>query len=328
MRRIALLCPMIILAGPGLSACLENQGARQGNDAKGATEGLGTNPNATDTGGATTAPDTTDTTPPDTATSTTPGTTPTDTTSPETTECLAVNADCMAGTCCAGLACIGLIDTYIPPTCQAPRPDGTSCGEDSWCTSGHCLDGTCGQLPECSSEGRKCIFQDACCAGLVCTGSPYAYGECMRKQPLHAYCEDARWCESGLCADGACVAPSCQPNGVQCESTECCSGLCRSPIDSYGPAVCTPPAPDGAWCDWDGMCASGKCADGNCAAAACAARGSECWGEGICCASDFCSYTGMDYTPGECLGKRDVGGPCDQDSWCRSGHCADGYCAH
>ncbi len=323
MRRIALLCSLIVGPLTGLPGCLEAQHGGQGADAKSTSQPLETIP----------PPDTTPTAPPDTtptahSTDTTPTSPPDTDVPPDTTpQCLAANAECANGSaCCAGLTCIWQPDHYTLALCQPRAADGGACFADDGCVSGHCIDGLCGQLPECANEGTGCMMQSACCAGLVCTGGPYAFGECITKQPLHAYCEDNRWCSSGVCADGECVNPHCVANGTPCESTECCSGLCLFPTNSYGPAVCTAPQPAGAWCSYDAMCASGTCADAECAAPTCVARGDECWHDAACCAGDFCTQHGQSYVVGTCLRKRVDGNECEVDSWCRNGHCIDGFC--
>jgi hypothetical protein len=343
MRRIAFLCPITLGALTGLPGCLEAQHGGQGGDAQTTSEPLATTP-PPDTSATAAPPDTSATAtaaPPDTATpdseappDTTTASNPPDTATPDsevppdtTPQCQAADAECENGrTCCPGLTCLWQPDHYMLALCQPRRADGAPCMEDDACLSGHCVDGLCGQVPACANEGTVCSMQGDCCASLVCTGGPYVYGECIQKQPLHAYCEDDRWCSSGLCADGACASPGCVENGTTCTGSECCSGLCLFPTDRYGPAVCTAPLPPGAWCEGHAMCASGTCADGVCAAPSCAPRGDTCWSDGACCADSFCTQWGQSYTVGYCVGKRGEGGDCMFDSWCRSGHCVDALC--
>lgn len=44
------------------------------------------------------------------------------------------------------------------------------------------------------------------------------------------------------------------------------------------------------------------------------------------CCEGFCTYTGMDYVPGNCRAQVSVGEYCETNAWCLSGHCTDGVC--
>jgi hypothetical protein len=122
---------------------------------------------------------------------------------------------CQAGRC-RGLArdCSGLEDDCNTSACDelagacqpVPRPDGTPCDDDLFCTT-----------------------NDACQAGACTGGASPCHGEC------EAGCDEA----AGTCVQAAPGTP-CTQDGVFCNGQEVCDaqGACLSPGDPCGAAEC------------------------------------------------------------------------------------------
>jgi len=230
-------------------------------------------------------------------------------------------------TCCAGF-CTYLGMDYIPGFCSAQVADGGSCETDTWCLSGHCTDSVC-EVSDCAGLAKGCWSKSDCCGDLFCSeGGGYVPGSCTPPQPDGAACWWHDWCQSGVCTDGICTSGSCGNNGEGCyESDECCTGLCTYDMNNpYIPGACFSAQPDDSTCLDASWCQSGVCTDGQCGYKTCEDAGTECWGDGYCC-HGFCTYTGASgYTPGVCAPLQDLDTFCLADTWCKSGHCADGTC--
>ena len=58
----------------------------------------------------------------------------------------------------------------------------------------------------------------------------------------------------------------------------------------------------------------------------CGQGAAECWTMFDCCDGLFCTYAGTSYVPGECSHPQGDGAYCQEDAWCKSGHCIDSAC--
>jgi hypothetical protein len=95
----------------------------------------------------------------------------------------------------------------LPPTCEQPFPNGSSCYDDGDCASKLCKDYVCSPTV-CIDEGIACTADADCCAGLFCTSSLFSYAPHACAQPLQlgAFCTQSSQCQSKLCIDYGCVA--------------------------------------------------------------------------------------------------------------------------
>ncbi|MDP2306302.1 MAG: hypothetical protein Q8P18_09775 [Pseudomonadota bacterium] len=128
-----------------------------------------------------------------------------------------------------------------------------------------------------SCDGRVPLFDRSCDAPLLTCDSPWGNGVagCTDPRVDAANCgECGNACESGVCAGGACVTPTCD---LACEgTTACCSDAW-----SWGYEGCTSPARDpwncgacGVVCEADEICDHGQCG--------CQPGTAECGGAGVC----------------------------------------------
>ena len=229
--------------------------------------------------------------------------------------------------CCSGFCTYTGMD-YVPGTCASQVSDGSDCETDAWCLSGYCTDGVC-QETECEGVGSSCWSASDCCGSTFCAeGGGYAPGTCTKPQPDGAACWWHDWCQSGVCTDGICTSESCGDNGQNCyDGGECCTGLCTYDMNNpYIPGSCFSVQDNGMHCLDDTWCASGQCVDGTCGAKGCQDGDQECWHDSACC-DGFCTYNGASgYTPGVCQKLLGLDAFCLSDTWCESGHCADGSC--
>lgn len=91
-------------------------------------------------------------------------------------------------------------------TCKGGLPDGTDCGADAQCCSGHCDENffLCGKL--CVDEGGACATDAECCDGACVNGV------------CDVQCPSTCSTDADCCPDG-CVGPQCGPL--------CVGGLCK-----------------------------------------------------------------------------------------------------
>ena len=115
-------------------------------------------------------------------------------------------------------------------------------------------------------------------------------------------CRENAECDTGLCREGECVAPTCE-DGVQNGG--------ETDVDCGGPecAVCE----EGEACEANEDCASGACEEGTCRAASC--------DDGVKNGAE----TGEDCGGPECAAC-EAGGSCEEDRDCASENCEDGEC--
>src|SRR5581483_2069877 len=176
---------------------------------------------------------------------------------------------------------------------MAQLDNGSACGQDSACKSGHCADGVCCDTA-CTGQCQRCDLPSTLGTCSIISGAP------VGGRP--ACTTDGSAC-GGTC-DGtnpsACTYPS---NTVNCASATCAAG-------QQFPAV---------QCDGSGSC--GKPQGQSCGNYAC--------GTMTCknvCASDSDCATGNYCRNNACVNMTDLGTQCTGDDQCTSGHCADGVC--
>jgi hypothetical protein len=214
-----------------------------------------------------------------------------------------------------GAADVAAVDTGSPP--DAAPPDVP-------------------KQPGCGELNAECWTHESCCAGFCSyTGFDYVPGACSVPQPAGSYCQTDAWCDSGKCQGEVCAPAQCAADGAECAwSVECCSGFCTIDGAAYVLGVCAAPQPLGSPCQSDAACAQGTCVDGQCSDDPCPSGGcppeckpnfQECWSHQDCC-TGFCTYSGVDYTPGSCQPRQPLGAYCVQDPWCQSGKCVDNAC--
>jgi hypothetical protein len=170
--------------------------------------------------------------------------------------------------CCGGLCTWDQQNPYIPGECFSPQATGAACLDDTWCVSGSCIDGACGQ-PTCESQDQPCWSDGECCDGFCTYSGAMAYtpGLCQPTQPLDTFCLADSWCESGACLDGLCKVDGCQEVDDDCHAgSDCCSGLCTYSGQGEQNGSCIEPQPTGAPCVADMWCGSTSCVDGVCKA--------------------------------------------------------------
>ncbi len=194
--------------------------------------------------------------------------------------------------------------------------------------------------PACHAIGEGCDDGGACCQGFCSsTLQVYAPGVCTAPQPDGAFCTEGAQCASGACTDSICgAAPVCTPTGAECwDDDACCTGICTFDPNQNDVGACVVSSPQcqalGAACVLGAECCSGACSGQGGATGACVEAGpscddqpAECWSSTECCAGTFCSYTGFDYTPGQCMPRLPDGAWCASAQWCASGHCVDAQC--
>jgi cysteine-rich repeat protein len=140
----------------------------------------------------------------------------------------------------------------------APLPDGTSCEDGQFCTTGDtCNAGTCrsGSARDCSSATDQCNTGICDEAGDRCRGQPL---------PDTTTCNDGAWCTlTDHCTAGVCGGTM---RDCSAATTTCNIGTCNEATHACFPA----PVPDGTVCDADGnpatrdICLAGACRFSTC----------------------------------------------------------------
>jgi hypothetical protein len=180
----------------------------------------------------------------------------------------------------------------------ASRANGTTCDQNSDCTSGSCVLGLC-----CADA---CVDRGAASCGMtgVCDSdsSSADFGQCAR-YPVTTVCHEAV-CSGGQytppqsCAGDGSACPggssTACPGGAECQDATSCLGWCTVGT----PAGCS----GGAWCrleggvptcvsnsqeDGDSCALHGDCVGGHCDHGLCCAAGDCCDGTTANCASSF-----------------------------------------
>jgi hypothetical protein len=134
-----------------------------------------------------------------------------------------------------------------------------------------------------------------------------------------ASCKSPAECCSGVCTNGVCAAPRCEPTGGSCKvATDCCSMNCTA--GKCAAAACLA---DGASCTAGGTpCCSQKCSGGKCVAlnVTCKTAGNPCPNGNADCCSKLCT-DGKCANPATISYCTQVGDICFHDQDCCTGAC-------
>jgi V8-like Glu-specific endopeptidase len=237
------------------------------------------------------------------------------------------NCACTGGAAPGAETCNGIDDDCNGVVDDPCRRLGESCGADTECGSGMCVDLGAGRVctANCTASGAA-----PCPDGGYCDAPACGTGMCRPAgdgggAPLGTACVNGGECASRFCAalpgGGAVCARPCTPGTLSCFAGEVCLGL----VDACGacvePGAAPPPRGFGEPCAVDTDCWSGLCfTDGDPAAcgADCAYRYCAEW----CGAAGECP-DGSHCRDGVCVrGPRsDVGESCVSDLDCVAGIC-------
>ncbi len=173
-----------------------------------------------------------------------------------------VNDECQAGSCVAGdpRDCSAAGDQCNDGVCDesqnrcepSPKPDGTTCDDDRFCTVGDvCTSGSCGgSSRDCSAAGDQC--NDGTCDenADACVPQPVSDGTA---------CDDNLFCTVG----DTCSAGSCDGSARTCDfaGDQCNDGICDEDVDSCvaQPLSDGTSCSDGLFCTVNDECVSGSC---------------------------------------------------------------------
>ncbi len=176
-------------------------------------------------------------------------------------------------------------------------PNGTGCGDDAQCQTGHCRlsdDYDCGVCGPAPGPGDACSGGDGCAAGLICSNLV-----CAQTKGAGEACNNRADCSNSLaCNDGHCASP-------RSAGENCTEDACDAHAGLY-------------------------CASGVCRKTQYAAPGQPCgWANGIdCAAGGFCRSTGS-ASQGTCVAPAKDGESCDDQQGPRClawATCTGGYC--
>jgi hypothetical protein len=180
---------------------------------------------------------------------------------------------------------------------DALSPSGTACGEDTECSSNHCVDGVCCESA-CTGQCQSCNESDNAGTCLTITGVPRGLirAACAGTAPCQSQCDGTN--------PTACSFPG---SGAQCAAGSCTGGMATTATVCNGTGACTTPTKT--------SCPSNQCADttkcsGGCSASAPCATGS------------YCDTTGV------CLALKSNGTQCASGAQCTSANCVDGVCCN
>jgi hypothetical protein len=207
--------------------------------------------------------------------------------------CMAVSTP-VAGSACR-FACLGnddtacIDDSYCDATGCVPRmPDGTPCGRDRMCVSGHCQNGFCCGSGDCCSTASTCPASYAtapvCDApATACQGHRYDK-TCTASVCGSQYATDDSAC--GVTTSINCGNyPSQACNATADQAPLACPTTCATDRDCVASAYCNgttcmPRVSDGGGCGGSNECLIGRsCLNGHCCSAttgACCAVPSDC----------------------------------------------------
>lgn len=262
------------------------------------------------------------------------------------------NPDCPLGWVC------------LAGTCVRPAPDGTMCGSDQACVSGHCIDGVCCES-RCDGICQRCDIIDGECLAAETGTDPdleCGVGICSREaggcagRPGEA-CGDDDECASGHCEGFTCCERECDGPCESCSTGECVpvDGDTASCMNELVCAAGLCLGDVGASCGNDNTCASGSCFSGTCCAHDCtdlcerctslgcervagAANPGRCEGAFVCNAESECvtrnpgcmldEDCSIDQwcDAGACRDDGGLGASCEREAQCDSGVCSDGVC--
>lgn len=141
-----------------------------------------------------------------------------------------------------------------PTPLDAGPPNGTSCGDDGECGSGHCVDGVC-----CDTA---CDGVCVACAGALTGGTDGVCDAVLAADPEDECADEG--CTTGACGDGACelrpLGFECRAVAGECDVAERCDGASAAcPVDALLPAETLCRASAGE-CDVAEACTGGSAA--------------------------------------------------------------------
>lgn len=230
-----------------------------------------------------------------------------------------VGDSCSAGSCHSGSApdCSNAGDQCNTASCdpsglegncsiQTPRPNGTTCNDDLFCTVNDvCTGGVCsGDAKDCSSSSDQCNTGVCDEDADSCTAEPVADG---------TGCDDGLYCSvNDACTSGVCGGSDrdCSQSADQCNSASC----------NEDANECLPvPLPDGTGCEDGQFC---TVAD-SCTAGLCGGTPRDCSGH-----SDQCHNGTCDEEANECMATPLAdGSSCDDELYCTvDDACQNGIC--
>lgn len=197
---------------------------------------------------------------------------------------------------------VGACDTLTGLCAPVPKANGTTCNDDSLCTSNDtCTAGRCGgDTLDCSASASLCNAA-SCDPATGCTSLPLTNTECDDSDP----CTVGDSCTAGLC-QGA-------PRDCSVVAGPCGIGVC---IPANGGCAVTQkpdstPCSDGSACTLNDTCTGGNCI-----------------GTPKVCPAANCNLTTCDGATGACgLTAATNGTSCiDGDNCTEGDHCEDGTC--
>ena len=233
----------------------------------------------------------------------------------------AIDAHCRSSYYCDGGVCLPL------------EADGSTCGSDTQCVSGHCDSGVCCKSGDCCRNTGDCDDQNLCTTEL-CTGSyqcqttpntlSCAGGQCNTSGDY----VEAKYCSNGACTVGGQTVSCASNDPCKIDTCNASTGGCGAKAAPIGTscaiASCTGFRRVGQKvCDGLGSCTLGgseqPCAGGF----VCATDGlnckTSCANDSECQPSYFCESQA-------CVPKRVDGGTCGAASNCISGNCSNATC--
>ncbi len=179
-------------------------------------------------------------------------------------------------------------------TCVARKPDGTACGGDNQCLSGHhCLNGFC-----CNAASGACCGVAADCPGAFAAPSTCdspvtsCQGHRVDRSCVNSICgsqntDDDTACSSSIGKScGAYDPVSC--TGLATQSPLVCPASCQGDGDCVQPqnhclnGTCQPWIENGGACTATTQCRSGFCAGSTCCQSACNGTACDSCGGGAC----------------------------------------------
>ncbi len=255
-----------------------------------------------------------------------------------------VDDRCGQGVCLGkpAIDCSSLDDTCVVGACDpdtvecvaVPREDGTTCSDESLCTTGD------------ACEAGACVGAPVLCEGDSCEvrSCDPETGACQVDDVL----EDGTTCDDGdVCTgDGACDAGRCVAEPLDCSEFDapCSRGLC----DGANGCIAVP-YEEGESCEDGNPCSSGEtCRSGSCGGATLLADGTACAFEDLCklpstCAAGVCNAEAVECPePPPCYAAvcdsetgacgtvvLEDGSACDDRDACTSGEtCSAGVCGN
>jgi hypothetical protein len=217
---------------------------------------------------------------------------------PPTQSCIpyVCGATACTTSCASQSDCVGFCNTTTN-TCSATFTDGSPCGLDSACASGHCVDGVCCNST-CTGQCQRC--DQAGSIGTCTTISGAPVGNRMKCMSDGSAC-------GGVC-DGTNPTACTYPGSSTSCSTAQCAGYMQTPA---------------AQCNGTGTCPVSQpqsCQPFNCNTTTNTCM-TACNGDGDCMPGYYCDAH-------MCVTTNNNGKPCSGNDQCMSGFCVDNVCCN